>query len=200
MLNEAMHDTTDLAMNNGRNHGDENLLVKFLTRPKQNQTKSKDAGRPIYEEVAYIQIMQPGNKDSIKLAPATERDKQRFPEHYRKYLAREDQDKTEGTLLSEWAGITRSQVEEFKYMNILTVEQLANVSDSNGQGIMGIGFLKEKALKFMEQAKDGVLSEALEEQRAINAKLLARLDALENDEAPKKRGRPKKVEETDLEE
>ena len=85
-------------------------------------------------------------------------------------------------------------------MNILTVEQLANVSDSNGQGIMGIGFLKEKALKFMEQAKDGVLSEALEEQRAINAKLLARLDALENDEAPKKRGRPKKVEETDLEE
>ena len=152
MLNEALHGTTDMAMNSQRSHGDETLLVKFFLHPKQNQIKTKEAGRPIFEDIPYIQIMQPGNKDSVKVAPATARDKQRFPEHYRKFVAREDQEALEGTPLREWAGVTASQCKEFEFLNILTVEQLAAVSDSNGQGIMGLGFLKEKAAKFIENA------------------------------------------------
>ena len=54
MLNEALHGTTDMAMNSQRSHGDETLLVKFFTHPKQNQLKSKEAGRPIFEDVPYI--------------------------------------------------------------------------------------------------------------------------------------------------
>ena len=194
MLNEALHGTTDMAMNSQRSHGDETLLVKFFLHPKQNQIKTKEAGRPIFEDIPYIQIMQPGNKDSVKVAPATERDKQRFPEHYRKFVAREDQEALEGTPLREWAGVTASQCKEFEFLNILTVEQLAAVSDSNGQGIMGLGFLKEKAAKFIENAKLGATAEALAEMKAENASLLERLEALEAGEpAPKKkRGRPAK--------
>jgi len=194
MLNEALHGTTDMAMNSQRSHGDETLLVKFFLHPKQNQIKTKEAGRPIFEDIPYIQIMQPGNKDSVKVAPATARDKQRFPEHYRKFVAREDQEALEGTPLREWAGVTASQCKEFEFLNILTVEQLAAVSDSNGQGIMGLGFLKEKAAKFIENAKLGATAEALAEMKAENASLLARLEALEAGEpAPKKkRGRPAK--------
>ena len=194
MLNEALHGTTDMAMNSQRSHGDETLLVKFFLHPKQNQIKTKEAGRPIFEDIPYIQIMQPGNKDSVKVAPATARDKQRFPEHYRKFVAREDQEALEGTPLREWAGVTASQCKEFEFLNILTVEQLAAVSDSNGQGIMGLGFLKEKAAKFIENAKLGATAEALAEMKAENASLLERLEALEAGEpAPKKkRGRPAK--------
>ena len=194
MLNEALHGTTDMAMNSQRSHGDETLLVKFFLHPKQNQIKTKEAGRPIFEDIPYIQIMQPGNKDSVKVAPATARDKQRFPEHYRKFVAREDQEALEGTPLREWAGVTASQCKEFEFLNILTVEQLAAVSDSNGQGIMGLGFLKEKAAKFLENAKLGATAEALAEMKAENASLLERLEALEAGEpAPKKkRGRPAK--------
>ena len=194
MLNEALHGTTDMAMNSQRNHGDETLLVKFFTHPKQNQIKTKEAGRPIFEDIPYIQIMQPGNKDSVKIAPATQRDKERFPEHYRRFMAREEQEVLEGTPLREWAGVTASQCKEFEFLNILTVEQLAAVSDSNGQGIMGLGFLKEKAAKFLDNAKLGATAEALAEQKAINASLLERLEALEAGEpAPKKkRGRPAK--------
>ena len=194
MLNEALHGTTDMAMNSQRSHGDETLLVKFFLHPKQNQIKTKEAGRPIFEDIPYIQIMQPGNKDSVKVAPATARDKQRFPEHYRKFVAREDQEALEGTPLREWAGVTASQCKEFEFLNILTVEQLSAVSDSNGQGIMGLGFLKEKAAKFIENAKLGATAEALAEMKAENASLLERLEALEAGEpAPKKkRGRPAK--------
>ena len=181
-------------MNSQRSHGDETLLVKFFLHPKQNQIKTKEAGRPIFEDIPYIQIMQPGNKDSVKVAPATARDKQRFPEHYRKFVAREDQEALEGTPLREWAGVTASQCKEFEFLNILTVEQLSAVSDSNGQGIMGLGFLKEKAAKFIENAKLGATAEALAEMKAENASLLERLEALEAGEpAPKKkRGRPAK--------
>jgi hypothetical protein len=172
MLNESNYGETDMAMNNGRFHGDANLLVKFLMKPKINTAKSKEAGRPIYEEAPHIEIMQPGNKDSIIKRPASEMDKKRFAEHYRKFEAREDQESVEGTLLDEWAGITRSQCEELKYLNIRTVEQLSAVSDSNSQNIMGINHLKEKANRYLEETAGDATKEAL-------ADLQAKFDALE---------------------
>ena len=192
-LMEAEYGSTDLAMNNGRYHGDETLLVKFYKHPRKNEIKSKEAGRPIFEEVPYVEIMQPGNKDSIIKRPASNMDKQRFAEHFRKFEAREDQDTVEGTLLEEWAGITRSQVEELKYLNIRTVEQLSAVSDSNAQNVMGISFLKEKAAKYLEATKGEATATALAEMQEKYDALLARLDG-EPVAAPKKRGRPKKEE------
>ncbi len=201
MLSEAEHAVTDLAMNQGRFHGDETLLVKFFKHPKVNLQKTKDEGRPIFEEIPYIQIMTPGNKDHIVVRPATAMDKKRFAEHFRKYEAREDQDAVEGTLLDEWAGITRSQAEELKYLNIKTVEQLAAVSDSNSQGIMGIGFLKEKANKYLEDTKGEATAEALADLKDKYEALIAQMGSegpqltSELDEAPKpKRKRRTKAE------
>tara|TARA_R110000764_G_scaffold210700_1_gene296683 strand:+ start:8980 stop:9606 length:627 start_codon:yes stop_codon:yes gene_type:complete len=194
-LMEAEHGITDLAMNNGRYHGDENLLVKFFFKPRIQSKKTEEAGRPIYKEVPYVQIMQPGNKDSIVIRPATDMDKNRFAEHFRKFEAREDQEKLEGTLLEEWAGITRSQCEELKYLNIRTVEQLASVSDSNGQGIMGIGFLKEKANKYIADSSGEATKEALADLQAKYESLMAQMDAQPTDEEVKpKRTRRTKAE------
>jgi len=195
-LMEAEYGSTDLAMNNGRYHGDETLLVKFYKHPRHNAIKSKEAGRPIFEEVAYIEIMQPGNKDSIVRRPASDMDKNRFAEHYRKFEAREDQDSIEGTLLEEWAGVTRSQVEELKFLNIRTVEQLSAVSDSNAQNVMGISFLKEKANKYLEGAEGEATKAALADMQAKYDALLSRMDV--EPEAPKKRGRPKKKTAADI--
>jgi len=194
-LMEAEHGITDLAMNNGRYHGDENLLVKFFNNPRINSAKTKEAGRPIFKEVPYVQIMQPGNKDSIVIRPATDMDKSRFAEHFRKFEAREDQEKVEGTLLEEWAGITRSQCEELKYLNIKTVEQLASVSDSNGQGIMGIGFLKEKANKYIDDSAGEATKEALADLQTKYESLMAQMDASPVEEGAKtKRTRRTKAE------
>ena len=189
-LMEAEYGSTDLAMNNGRYHGDENLLVRFYTHPRKNEGKSREAGRPIFEETTYIEIMQPGNKDSIIKRPATRIDKDRFAEHFRRFEAKIQDEAIEGTLLEEWPGITRSQVMELAYLNIKTVEQLAAVSDSNAQNVMGISFLKEKAKKYLETSKEAATAEALAEMQAKYDALVEKMGA--EPEAPKKRGRPKK--------
>tara|TARA_R110000744_G_scaffold244685_2_gene361514 strand:- start:2691 stop:3299 length:609 start_codon:yes stop_codon:yes gene_type:complete len=197
MLNEADYGQTDLAMNRGSNAGDETLVVKFYTFARHSLPKSKEAGRPIYEDVPYIKIMSPGNRDSVVERPAREADKHRFPQHWRNFQARENQEVVEGTPLSEWPAIQVSQVEELKFMHVLTLEQLVAMSDVNAQNIRGVYALKEKAQKYLDNAKEGLASEALAEQRDINAELLERLKALE-DNAPEKpsskRGRPKKAE------
>ena len=151
-LVEADMGVTTMALGgtNSRYAADDQLFVKFETHPKRNSGKSKEAGRPIFEEVAYVSIMQPGNKDSIILRPATDLDKHRFAEHWRRFEAREDQNPEEGTLLDEWPGVTRSQCEELKFFNVRTVEQLANMSDSNTQNFMGIGYLKQKAQEYIK--------------------------------------------------
>jgi hypothetical protein len=196
-----------MAHSSSRYHGDEVLLVRFYKAPKQNLSRTQEEGRPIFEDTDYIEIMQPGNKDSIIRRPATDRDKSRFSEHYRKYEARVTDDHIEGTLLSEWPAISRAQVEELRFLNIRTVEQLAQIADSNAQNIMGIQGLKSKAAKFLETSKDQALSDRLAEIEARNAELEAKLaavsenpaivaDAKENP-APKRRGRPPKMDDTE---
>jgi hypothetical protein len=185
MLAESNYGETDMAMNSARFHGDDTLLVKFFKHPKVNAEETKKAGRPIFEEVAFIQIMMPGNKDHIVVRPARDMDKRRFAEHWRKYEAREDQDAVVGTLLEEWAGITRSQCEELKYLNIKTVEQLAAVTDSNAQGIMGIGFLKEKANKYLTDTAGNATAEALSDLQSKYEALVAQMAGTTVAELPK---------------
>lgn len=216
-LPEADFDLTQSAMQSGnpnRFGGDDRLRVRFYLHPKLNSARSEAEGRPIYEEIPYVEIMTPGNKDNIIQRPATDLDKQRFAERYRQFQAREDQERVEGTLLSEWPGITRGQVEELKFFQIQTVEQLAVLSDSNSQNIMGVQMLKQKAREYLENAKESATSQALADAQAQIAALTARLDASEVPqtaietqapqaavethtaavETPAKRGRPRKTE------
>ena len=194
MVMEAEHGLTSMAMNTGRHNGDEVLLVRFYTHAKRNQTRSEAEGRPIFEDTDYIEIMQPGNKDSIVKRPATAMDKNRFAEHFRKYQARQDDEHIDGTMIDQVTWVTRAQCEEMKFLNIRTVEQLAGLSDSNAQGIMGIQSLKAKAVKYLESSKEAATSEALAEQKELNAQLMARLESLEAEkEKPKKRTRTKKA-------
>ena len=187
-MQEADYGQTAMAFggNSGRFAADENLLVRFYMYPKQNKQKSREEGRPIYEEVPFVHIMQPGNKESIIHRKATALDKSRFAEHFRKFEARESQESTEGTPLNEWPGITRSQAEELKFFHVMTVEQLAGMSDTNAQNFRGVNGLKARAKAFLEVSSDNAAAEALaaaearnEEQAALIADMAARLEALE---------------------
>jgi hypothetical protein len=200
MRAEADYGMTDMAHSNSRFHGDETLLVRFYKHPRRDIARSEAEGRPIFAEVDYIEIMQPGNKDSIIRRPASPRDKQRFAEHYRKYQAREDQEAVEGTPLEEWPAISRAQVEELKFLNIRTVEQLAGLSDSNAQNVMGIQGLKAKANKFLETADKEATAEKFAELEAKYEALLAAQTQDAGEQAPRRRGRPKKTEEAPAEE
>ena len=75
------------------------------------------------------------------------------------------------------------------------MQELVSISDTNAKNIRGFYALKKKAEAYLKSAEEGLAIDALEEQRAINAELLARLKMLEEHAvAPKQRGRPKKAE------
>jgi hypothetical protein len=197
---EADYTLTDSAFSAARgnmNAGDELLLVKFYYEPKLDHDKTETEGRPIYKDVVFIDIRQPGNRDGGIVRPATKDDVNRFPVHYQKFMSRQDQQAVEGTILSAWPGVTRSQVEELKFFNITTVEQLANLSDSNTGNIMGLVTLKQKAKAYLEASKGNATAEALVAANKRIDELTAMVERL-MDGAPvekaKRRGRPPKEE------
>ena len=203
MITEADYGATDQAMNRNAQAGDETLLVKFENQAKTNEAKSKEAGLPIQEMVTFISIKFPGQRNQAIYREVRPKDKLRFPRHWEAFNQRETLPQAEGTALSEWAGVNAAQVEEFKYFHITTVQELVSVNDTNAKNIRGFYALKEKAQAYLKSAEEGLAIEALEEQRTINAELLARLKTLEENlekkEKPSKRGRPKKSENSDKE-
>ena len=152
---------------------DKNLMVKFFVKSVQNVMESGKQGRPVFKEKVYIEIRIAGQRDAQACRPVTHADKQRFPEHWKAYNDR-TAPPTEGSPLAEWAMISRSQVNELAFSNVKTVEQLASISDTNLQSIMGGNILREKAIKWL--ATEDV--EVVERERAKLAAEVAELRAM----------------------
>lgn len=134
--------------------GDEKLVIRFEDYPHLNDAKSREANRPVFEMVPYIRIMVPGDKDMVVHRPVREGDKTRFARAYLQFQAGQSQ--VQGTPLSEWPKVTRAQVEELKYFNIRTIEELANASDGNIQRFAGVSQLRTDArqhLKLLQEAE-----------------------------------------------
>jgi len=165
----------------GNNAGDETLLVKFFNKPKENKAKTLEEGRPIFDDVVYVDIRVAGSRNGHVCRPARQGDMQRFPRHYAAFKNREEIP-LEGTPLSEWSLVTRSQVEELSFFNVKTVEQLAEMSDGNAQGFMGLNTLRQKAKDWVIKAKEAApairLTEELRVRDEENAKLKAQLAEL----------------------
>jgi len=215
---EADFSTTQMAFATsnaiGPQPGDETLFVKFESRAVENETKSREAGHPVYDDIDFIFIMPPGDRNNMRAHKANDYYKARFPKHWEAYQKRESQEAVEGMPLAEWSGVTKGQVEELKFINIRTVEQLAAVPDSNVNNMRGLVDLKQKATAFLDVAKqqadanwkadmESKLAELMEvaSKQAETIKTQeAVIDTLkgsddlksELDEAPKKRGRPRK--------
>lgn len=154
---EADMSTTAIAQDgqSNRQFGDEKLLVKFFSKPKQNQALSDEAGRPIFEDKTYISIMVPGSKTSIVQRPARDKDKQRFSAHYAAFRDHGTEEHITGTPLDAWPALSAAQVMELRHFNIKTVEQLAGLNDNHAQNFMGIRALQQRASIFLEAAQGG---------------------------------------------
>lgn len=145
--------------------GDESLFVVFYMGTLRNEDKSVEAGRPIIDDVECVRIVVPGDKNSIIDRPATTTDKQRFFKQYglfKQGLSEDDQ--ISGTRLNEWPFLTRGQCEEFKYLGIRTVEQLAEVRDDIVSKVPGLVALKANAAVWLGKAKSS--AEAAKQAKA----------------------------------
>lgn len=128
---------------------DKSLMVRFFYKDVQNKMESRKQGRPIFKEKLYMEIRIAGQRDAQVCRPATHADKQRFPAHLEAFEKRMEPP-TEGTPLSEWAMITRTQAEEMSFLNVKTVEQLATMKDTNTQQFMNGYKLRDQAIKWLE--------------------------------------------------
>lgn len=161
-------DVTDFE---NRYAGDKGVHARFYMHPQQDEQKSAAAGRPIFEETEFVEIIAAGNQTSIIRRPARQMDKQRFQRQYEAFKAGHG-DSDYGTILSEVPWITRSQVEELSYLRIRTLEQLANVSDSECGKHVGLYELKSKAQKALAAAEGAApLTELEQENKALKKTL-----------------------------
>jgi len=147
---------------------DPKAFVRFHLLPKKNEIKSAEAGRPIFEDVEYVEIIVPGNETNRPVLKVTDIERQRFSQQYRRWKESGVSDYNEGTPLTEVPWLTRSQVEELAFARIKTLEQLAAVSDTVCQRMMGLTELRRKALDAMARA----------EAAAPFTQIQAQLDAL----------------------
>lgn len=139
-----------------------------------------------------IDIKVPGQRDGVA-RPASPRDKERFPLHYQAFRNRMEAP-SEGTPLAEWPAISRSFADQLTFMNVKTVEALADLNDSLMHNIPGISNYKQKAKDWLAATKDdAVLSQmrdeltsrddTIAEQGKTIDLLTKRLDKLEAAEA-----------------
>jgi len=133
--------------------------------------KSREAGRAIYKEVDCIKIMVPGDKLNIIDRPVDDLDRRRFADRYAKWQVGAGTT-IEGTPLASLPGMTPGKVEEYKFFNVHTVEQMAAAPDNLGQKFMGFHENKRSAQSFLEIAKGNAPIEKMnQELKARDAKI-----------------------------
>jgi hypothetical protein len=133
------------------NAGNDKLYVTFGLHPRQNEAKTLEQGRPIFDDLEYVKIIVPGDKQNEVHRPANDADRRMYRNQYAAFKAG-NADAQSGTPLTEWPAITRAQVEELRYFKVHTVEQLGNLSDASIMNIGPIRALVSKAKDYLERA------------------------------------------------
>jgi len=136
----------------GGQSADQNLAVKFYLEALRNDDESAIQGRPIFQDTEFIEIRVRGDRNNVVQRPARPEDKRRFRDAYVAFKDGEEE-ALKGTPLKDWPPMTRSLVEELKYMGFHTVEQLSEASDSVCAKMAGLQTYKQKAKVFLEVSK-----------------------------------------------
>lgn len=159
----------------------EGLAARFYLRPVKDESKSREAGRPIYREEEYVDIAAPGDKTLVVSRRATEEDKLRFRRQYERFQAGAREQVT-GTPLQEWPGCPESTRLELAHFGVRTVEELAGMSDASLQQVGPLRALRTKAEAWLEAARGNAplekMAAALTEKDQKLAALQAQMDEL----------------------
>lgn len=145
--------TIDFDMNfqdDQQSDADKKLFVVFFSEAVQNEFKSQEAGRPIFDDVDMIRIMYPGQRDTT-VGIAHFGYQQRFPKQWAQYKSKNEQT-VSGTPLGVVTWLTKGQVAELNHVNIHSVEQLAGMPDNISQRFMNHHALKQQAQAYLDAA------------------------------------------------
>lgn len=140
---------------------EDNVFPIFSREAVHNETKSVEAGRPIYDTVETITILIPGDNKHVVSRRVHDGDKLRFGDAWARFK-REEEMSYDGTPVESWPALDVRQVAALKHMNFFTVEAIASCSDANLAKIgMGAQLLRDRARAFIDAAKTGGAGERL---------------------------------------
>lgn len=142
------------AFTKGNREGDQRLAIRFFVKARQDMEATTEAGRPIFKEVDYIHIMTPGDRNQAVVRPVSIADKVRFSHQYEHWKKTHSNEMVVGTPLEAWNVLSLSQIEEYRYFGVRTIEHMAELRDDIAGKITGATSLKQKAIAFLAVMKD----------------------------------------------
>jgi hypothetical protein len=168
------------------------VIPVFKTHTTKNEAKTRDAGRPIYDEMEVVEVRFAGDRLKVSVFPAhaicgEAQDEngdtrkityaQRWSEQYKRFKAKEHQ-VAEGTPVDELPFLTQAKRSELKALSIYTAEALAAL---DGQPLKNLGQggrdLKNQAQAYLDNAAGSAnvtkMAAELEELRRTVAELRA---------------------------
>lgn len=138
-----------VALAKGKDQTDRSLAL-FHWVSKEDEEASEETGKKIFKDVPYIMIMAPGNDKEVIDRQVLEKDKERFPKEWYRFINQEKPE-VEGFPIEEWPQVSKSQADTLKANHILSVENLAQAPDQNLMGLgMGMMSLKSKATTWLD--------------------------------------------------
>lgn len=174
--------------------------VQFYKGSRLNAHKSKEQGVPIYDAVDFMKVYHPGEPSNIYNQPVRDQDKFVYRKQWEAYESGRADDVT-GTPLNVLFPNNPELVSHLQALRIMSVQQLAGLTDTGLQQVQFGMELKNKARAYLDVAEKGKEFHAqntkIEEQQLQINELTAKINELVGAQllaapAPKKRGRPPK--------
>lgn len=138
-------------------YGDDRRAIVFFHKHSVfNEIKSTQAGRRVFDEVDFVSIQHPGEREQKIDRPVQEADKHRWPNQWRAYVEKRDQ-VVDGTPIDLLFPQHPAVADNFRSVGITTVEQLANLS-ATGMANVGMGAQEyvNYAKQYLDMAQKGV--------------------------------------------
>lgn len=120
-----------------------------------------------YDNVEYVEILTPGDKNATPVKKVSDGVRARYRDYY-DHWKRTQQMAPVGVPIEMWPEMTPALVYQLKSINVFTVEQLANIADTNLGNIPFGKTLKLKAIEWLA-AKDkaDVIAQATAQTQAM---------------------------------
>jgi hypothetical protein len=173
---------------------DERLLVRFYRHAELSQHKSKMEGRPVYDDVEMVSVINPGEKEEVKVL-ASDWHRRRFARQYEAFQKGIEQAQT-GTPLDLLFPAEPSTILALKQNNVFTVEQLTSISDTAMNNIPMGRTLSDRAKAYLQTSRGGQAFHQMEEMKnqiqQLQAQLAEAQAASQPDPERRRPGRPPK--------
>lgn len=126
----------------------------FRLVPVQDHKATEREGYPVHVNREEVTLFIAGDPLSAATHPVDDGIKARFREQYEKWQRDKSGAHIVGMPLSKWPMATPGMIKELEFLNVLSVEDLASISDGNISNITEGRALREKAIAWLASAKD----------------------------------------------